>query len=126
MITSLVFTPTSWNPNFDESIGRYPYNRILGANPLDVIENWRAPEEVTRFLGSIEGTWRPRDDLTIRYLAGVDDYRREYGWSADDDAPNRPCRLPRWPVRRGRTWGSRRACTGVYRSLTSAARRHLR
>ena len=77
VITSLVFTPTSWNPNFDESIGRYPYNRILGANPLDVIENWRAPEEVTRFLGSIEGTWRPRDDLTIRYLAGVDDYRRD-------------------------------------------------
>ena len=77
VITSVVFTPTSFNPNYNENLGRYPYNTVLGANPLDVIENWRAPEEITRFLGGIEGTWRPRDDLTFKYLAGVDDYRRD-------------------------------------------------
>ena len=77
VMTALVFNVTSFNPNYDENLGRYPYSRLFGANPLDVIENWRAPEELTRFLGSIEGSWRPRDDLTIKYLAGVDDYRRD-------------------------------------------------
>ena len=77
VLTALVFNVTSFNPNYDENLGRYPYSGLFGTNPLDVIENWRAPEELTRFLGGIEGTWRPRDDLTIRYLAGVDDYRRD-------------------------------------------------
>jgi TonB-linked SusC/RagA family outer membrane protein len=77
VLTSLVFTPTSVNPNFDPNTGRYRYNPILGANPLDVLENWEAPEKVTRFVGGLEGTFRPWRDVTLRYLAGIDDYRRE-------------------------------------------------
>ena len=77
VLTSLVFTPTSVNPAFDPNLGRFPYNPVLGANPLDVLANWSAPERVTRVLGGLEASWRPVSSLTLRYLTGVDDYRRE-------------------------------------------------
>jgi TonB-dependent starch-binding outer membrane protein SusC len=77
VLTSVVFTPTSVNPAFDPNTGRYPYNPLLGANPLDVLANWSAPEKVTRMLGGIEATWRPIASVTLKYLAGLDDYRRE-------------------------------------------------
>ena len=77
VLTSVIFTPTSVNPAFNPNTGRYPYNPVLGVNPLDVLENWSAPEKVTRMLGGLEATWRPIESLSIRYIAGLDDYRRE-------------------------------------------------
>ncbi len=77
VLTSVIFTPTSVNPAFNPNTGRYPYNPLLGANPLDVLENWSAPEKVTRMLGGLEATWRPMASLSIKYVAGLDDYRRE-------------------------------------------------
>jgi TonB-linked SusC/RagA family outer membrane protein len=77
VLTSLVFTPTSVNPAFDPNTGRYPYNPLLGGNPLDVLANWSAPEKVTRLLGGLDVTWRPVSDLSLKYTAGLDDYRRE-------------------------------------------------
>ena len=76
-LTSIVFTPTSFNPAFDPALGRYPYNPLLNANALDVIENWSAPEKVTRMLGGIDATWRPLSSVTVKYMLGMDDYRRE-------------------------------------------------
>ncbi|MBA3969666.1 MAG: TonB-dependent receptor, partial [Gemmatimonadetes bacterium] len=75
-LTNIIFQPTSFNPAFDAELNRFPYS-FLGANPLDVLNNWRAPEEVTRFVGSFESSWSPISDLTIRYLFGIDDYRQE-------------------------------------------------
>ncbi|MGI9140992.1 MAG: SusC/RagA family TonB-linked outer membrane protein [Gemmatimonadaceae bacterium] len=77
VLTSVIFTPTSFNPAFNPNTGRYPYNPLLGANPLDVLENWSAPEKVTRMLGGLDATWRPIESLSIKYVAGLDDYRRE-------------------------------------------------
>ena len=77
VLTSVVFTPTSVNPAFNPNTGRYPYNPLLGANPLDVIENWSAPENVTRLLGGVDFKWRPLTSLSVKYAAGLDDYRRE-------------------------------------------------
>lgn len=77
VLTSIIFTPTSVNPAFNPALGRYPYNPVIGGNPLDVIENWEAPENVTRMLGGVDATWRPIPNLTVKYLAGLDDYRRE-------------------------------------------------
>ncbi len=77
VLTSVIFTPTSVNPAFNPNTGRYPYNPLLGVNPLDVLENWSAPEKVTRMLGGIDVTWRPIESLSIKYIAGLDDYRRE-------------------------------------------------
>ncbi|HEY9516985.1 MAG TPA: carboxypeptidase-like regulatory domain-containing protein, partial [Gemmatimonadaceae bacterium] len=77
VLTSVIFTPTSVNQFFDKAIGRYPYNPVLGANPLDVMNNWQAPEQVTRMVGGFEATARPFSSLTLKYLVGLDDYRRE-------------------------------------------------
>ncbi len=77
VLTSIVFGPTSWDANFDEDLGRHPYNPILGSNPLDVLENWDTPEKVSRFQGSIELKAEPFRNVTVRYLAGLDDYRQE-------------------------------------------------
>ncbi len=77
VITSIIFTPTSFKPFFDPNQGRYPYNPLLGANPLDVLHNWEAPEDVTRLIGTFQGTFRPAARVTLRYLVGIDDYRQE-------------------------------------------------
>lgn len=77
VLTSVVFTPTSFNPAFDETAGRYPYNPLLGPNPYVVLEDFEAPEAVTRFVGGFDANWRPMDNVTVRYVAGLDDYRRE-------------------------------------------------
>ena len=76
VLTSVIFTPTSFDPNFDEALGRYPYNPVLGANPLDVLENWDAPEKVNRFQGSAEIRVEPVRNVTVRYVIGLDDYRQ--------------------------------------------------
>ncbi len=77
VLTSIIFTPTGFNPNFDTLTGRYPYNPILGPNPLEILNRYEAPEELARFVGGAEGTWTPLPSLTLKYLVGIDDYRRE-------------------------------------------------
>lgn len=76
VLTSVIFTPPGFDPSFDEELGRYPYNPVLGWNALDVIENWDASDDVNRFIGSFEATARPVDALTLRYQFGYDDYRQ--------------------------------------------------
>lgn len=78
VITTLIFTPTTFNPAFDANLGRYPYSPILGTNPLDVIANWRAEDNVNRFIGSVTGNWTPRADLSVNYLFGLDRSNQEF------------------------------------------------
>jgi TonB-linked SusC/RagA family outer membrane protein len=77
VLTSIVFTPTTFDPSFNTETGRYPYNPVLGPNPLLMLEEFEAPENVTRFVGGFEAQFNPLPSLSVRYLAGVDDYRRE-------------------------------------------------
>jgi outer membrane receptor protein involved in Fe transport len=77
VLTSVVFTPTSWNPSFDSILGQYPYSPILGPNPLAVMEQIEASDDIKRFIGSVAGRFRPTPSLTIQYLFGMDDYRQE-------------------------------------------------
>jgi len=77
VLTSVIFTPTSVNQFFDKNLGRYPYNPVLGPNPLDVMNDWQAPQRVTRMVGGFEATAHPFSSLTVKYLAGIDDYRQE-------------------------------------------------
>lgn len=76
-LTSVVFTPTAWNPNFNAALGGYPYNPVLGPNPLTVIDRLESSDDVTRFMGSLQSTLRLTPSLTVRYLVGLDDYRQE-------------------------------------------------
>lgn len=76
-LTSVVFTPTAWNPSFNATLGGYPYNPVLGPNPLTVINQLESSDDVTRFMGSLQSTLRLTPSLTMRYLVGLDDYRQE-------------------------------------------------
>ncbi|HEX5724889.1 MAG TPA: TonB-dependent receptor, partial [Longimicrobiaceae bacterium] len=79
LLTTVIFTPTTFDPSFREAQGRFPFSPVPGftANPLDVIANWEFPEEVVRFLGSFEAALTPVEDLTLRWIFGIDDYRQE-------------------------------------------------
>ncbi len=77
VFTSVVFSPTVFNPAFNDSTGRYPYNPIIGANPLDVLENWIARADVDRFLGSVQATATPIANLSVTALFGMDNSREE-------------------------------------------------
>ncbi|MBX6362802.1 MAG: SusC/RagA family TonB-linked outer membrane protein [Gemmatimonadetes bacterium] len=77
VLSSVIFTPTSWNPNYDPSTGRYPYNPLLGPNPLEILKDWEAPDQVTRFIGNFEANFQPTAKLRLHYLFGLDDYRDE-------------------------------------------------
>ncbi len=72
VITTLIFTPTTFNPAYDPTLGRYPYSPILGTNPLDVIANWKATDNVNRFIGGFTTNWTPLSSLTVNYLFGLD------------------------------------------------------
>lgn len=72
VITTLIFTPTSFNPAYDANLGRYPYSPIIGTNALDVIANWNAESNVDRFIGSFKTTWSPLADLSVNYTFGLD------------------------------------------------------
>ena len=78
ILTTLIFTPTYYNPNqFDSAQARLAYSPVIMTNPLDVIENWTARSEITRFLGNVNVTATPTENLTLTYLAGLDDGREE-------------------------------------------------
>jgi TonB-linked SusC/RagA family outer membrane protein len=72
VITTLIFTPTTFDPAYDPTLGRYPYSPILGTNPLDVIANWKATDNVNRFIGGFTTNWTPLSSLTVNYLFGLD------------------------------------------------------
>ncbi|MFI5256369.1 MAG: SusC/RagA family TonB-linked outer membrane protein [Gemmatimonadales bacterium] len=72
VITTLIFTPTTFNPAYDPTIGAYPYSPILGTNPLDVIANWKARDNVNRFIGGFSTNWNPLSNVTVNYLFGLD------------------------------------------------------
>jgi len=72
VITTLIFTPTTFNPAYNQTLGRYPYSPILGTNPLDVIANWKAEDNTNRFIGSFNTTWTPLSSVTVNYLFGFD------------------------------------------------------
>ena len=72
VITTLIFTPTSYNPAYNDTLGRFPYSPITGANPLDVIANWNAQSDVNRFIGGMNASWTPLPALTVSYLFGLD------------------------------------------------------
>jgi TonB-dependent starch-binding outer membrane protein SusC len=72
VITTLIFTPTTWDPGFDPNIGRYRYNPLIGTNPFDVMENWRAEQDVNRFVGSFAANATPLRNVTVNYVFGFD------------------------------------------------------
>jgi TonB-linked SusC/RagA family outer membrane protein len=77
VITALLFTPTNFS--FFPVNGVYPAAPTGSsfANPLQVIAQWRAPQDVHRFIGNATANWNPFQALTTRYTLGYDGYNME-------------------------------------------------
>jgi TonB-linked SusC/RagA family outer membrane protein len=72
VLTTVLFTPPYFDPSFNANTGRYPYSPVIGTNPLDVINNWTASTDVNRFVGSVQATATPLENLSFSYLFGLD------------------------------------------------------
>ena len=78
VITALVFTPTTFS--YFPVNGAYPLSPLGGfANPLDVIYNWSAPQDVNRFVGDVQLHYDWRNRLTAQYILGYDGYSMQAG-----------------------------------------------
>lgn len=77
VITALLFTPTNFS--FFPVSGVYPKpaTGTTFPNPLDVIENWQAPQDINRFMGSARARYTPSSRLALEYTLGYDGYQME-------------------------------------------------
>lgn len=73
VLTSFLFQPNSYRLYRDSITGQYPPG-FSGANALDIIDNWRAPQEVDRFIGGLNITAYPIEGMTASYRLGYDGY----------------------------------------------------
>ncbi|HEX6574633.1 MAG TPA: carboxypeptidase-like regulatory domain-containing protein [Gemmatimonadaceae bacterium] len=77
VITALLFTPTTFS--FFPVNGIYPQAPTGAgfANPLAVIDTWKAPQVTDRFIGSINANYNPSDKFLAQYTLGYDGYQLE-------------------------------------------------
>jgi TonB-linked SusC/RagA family outer membrane protein len=76
ILTAITNCPNTYNYSKDAN-GVYPlagYNPANRANPLDVIDNWKAPEEINRWIGGLKLTAEPIKGLSASYRFGFDTY----------------------------------------------------
>lgn len=76
VLTGLTQSPNTYN-NFPDANGVYPlagWNPANRANFLDVINNWKSPEEINRYIGGIKFDITPMQGLSIQYRLGYDNY----------------------------------------------------
>ena len=77
VITALLFTPTTFS--FFPVNGVYPQAPTGAgfANPLAVIDTWKAPQTTDRFIGNISTVYTPSPKLIAQYTLGYDGYQLE-------------------------------------------------
>jgi TonB-dependent SusC/RagA subfamily outer membrane receptor len=77
VLTAVLFTPTTYS--YFPVGGAYPRAYLGGAfsNPLDVIANWTAPQDVSRFSGNARLDFNPFQHLAVSYTLGYDGYQLE-------------------------------------------------
>jgi TonB-dependent SusC/RagA subfamily outer membrane receptor len=75
VLTSFLFMPNSYDLFPDPASGVYPLG-FSGANALDIIANWKAPQEIDRFIGGLNITAYPVDGMTMSYRLGYDGYNQ--------------------------------------------------
>ncbi|HVD60812.1 MAG TPA: TonB-dependent receptor [Gemmatimonadaceae bacterium] len=75
LLTSFFFMPNYVNLNRDPVTGVFPSGPPLGlANPLDIIANWKTPQNIDRFIGGLNFTAFPISGMTASYRFGFDGY----------------------------------------------------
>lgn len=55
-----------------------PYSPSSRANPLDIINNWKSPEEINRFIGGLKLDATPYPGLSVQYRLGYDAYTQNW------------------------------------------------
>lgn len=78
VLTGLTQVSNSFDAHADAN-GVYPlagWNPANRANFLDVINNWKAPEEVNRYIAGIKFDLTPLPGLSLQYRLGYDTYNQ--------------------------------------------------
>ncbi|MCU7497418.1 MAG: SusC/RagA family TonB-linked outer membrane protein [Ignavibacteria bacterium] len=76
VLTAVTNLPNTYN-SYPDANGIYPlagFNPANRANPLDIINNWKSPEEINRFVGGLKLDATPLQGLSIQYRLGFDGY----------------------------------------------------
>ncbi len=79
LLTAIVFAPTTLNlAARDPETGQLMnINAGTFPNPLDVLDRWRTPQEINRFVGSLQARANPFSTLRLEYRLGFDQYNME-------------------------------------------------
>lgn len=78
VLTAIVFTPTDVDlAERDPETGELMNTAYVFPNPLNVIDNWSSPQDVSRLVGSFMARAAPTDNITLRYSFGYDTYAME-------------------------------------------------
>ena len=75
VLTAFLFTPTSYS--FFPVNGIYPPSPVSSANPLLMIERFKNPQDINRFIGSARAHFTPLTRLNLDYTFGYDGYTLE-------------------------------------------------
>lgn len=75
VLTAFLFTPTSYS--FFPVNGVYPISPVASANPLLMIDRFRNPQDINRFIGSARAHFTPLTQLSVDYTFGYDGYSME-------------------------------------------------
>lgn len=74
LLTAIVFTPTTVDlAERSPETGEYVNDAFVFANPLSVVDDWATPQEVSRFIGSLQATAELFEGMTLDYRLGYDD-----------------------------------------------------
>ncbi|MBF8296045.1 MAG: SusC/RagA family TonB-linked outer rane protein [Bacteroidetes bacterium] len=75
VITNFAFQP-NWFDLSPNAEGKYPTPPNAGfANELEVMDRWKNPDRVNRFIGGLQLTGTPLSNLSMEYRVGLDQYR---------------------------------------------------
>lgn len=75
VITNFAFQP-NWFSLAANSEGKYPSPPFAAfANELEVMNRWKSPLKVSRFMGSLQFTATPLSHVSLEYRVGYDQYR---------------------------------------------------
>jgi len=73
VLTNFLFNSNDRNLFADPATGLFPRGQ-LASNPLEVLANWKAPQNISRFTGGLQLTATPTEALSIDYRVGIDNY----------------------------------------------------
>jgi TonB-dependent starch-binding outer membrane protein SusC len=91
LLTAIAFTNTNVDlAARDPVTGRLVNQAFVFPNPLEVLENWHTGQEVSRFVGSLQGRANPLAGLNLEYRLGYDRYDMETMQSIPRGSPDAP------------------------------------